>query len=399
MARRAAHIAGVGARGAVLTIKLLRPDPTLLVKLATPYFCAVPPGTPVNPAGVAGIPSAGPYYVSSYASGQQIVLRRNPNYSGDRPHRIAEFSYTIGSAPTQSVQRIESGKADYLVTTEVDALPYSDNMRLLARYGPGSGAARSGHQQYFIHPSAVPLVIWLNTSRPLFAHVNLRKALNYAIDRSALVHEIEQNGGPVFLPTDQYLTPGIPGYQPVDVYPLDHPDLAAARRLAGPGRHGSAVFLSGVFDTQNDQIVARALRAIGIDVVIRRLPLNELFAEEHTAHAPFDLVTGGIGIDYPDPYDILNTELDGNLITAHQNDNVSNFDDPIYNRKLEEAARLSGSGRYRAYANLDADLVANAAPMVAFASGTSQDFFSARIGCQTYQPVFGMDIAALCFRR
>jgi ABC-type transport system substrate-binding protein len=242
-------------------------------------------------------------------------------------------------------------------------------------------------------------VIWLNTSRPLFAHLKLRKALNYAIDRAALIHEIEQSGGPAFLPTDQYLTPGMPGYQPVTVYPLAHPDLAAARRLAGPGRHGTAIFLSGVYDAQNDQIVARALRAIGIDAVIRRRSLNALFAEEHTAHAPFDLVTGGVGIDYPDPYDVLNTEFDGNLITPHQNDNVSNFNDPVYNRALEAAARLSGATRYRAYANLDAELVTNSAPMVAFANGTSQDFFSSRIGCQTYQPPFGMDIAALCLRR
>jgi YVTN family beta-propeller protein len=399
MAGRTARISGVSARGALLTIRLLAPDPTLLVKLAMPYFCAVPAGTPVNPAGEAGIPSAGPYYVSSYVPGREIILRRNPNYRGTRPHQIPEFIYTIGIDPSQSVQRIEADKSDYLVNTQVGVIPYADNLQLLARYGPASHAARSGRQQYFINPTPEPLVIWLNTSRPLFAHVNLRRALNYAIDRAALIHEIEQSGGPVFLPSDQYLTPGIPGYQPIHAYPLQHPDLATARRLAGPGRHGTAIFLSGVYDSQNDQIVARALRAIGIDVAIKRLPINALLAEEHTAHAPFDLVSGGIGIDYPDPYDILNTELDGNQITPHQNDNVSNFNNPTYNRELEAAAQLSGSARYRAYAKLDADLVTNAAPMVAFASGTSQDLFSARIGCQTYQPVFGIDLAALCFRK
>jgi len=392
------HVEAVRARGAVLTIRLTQPDPTLPVKLAMPYFCAVPTGTPINPAGVPGIPSAGPYYVSSYLPGKEIIVRRNPNYTGPRPHRIAKFIYTIGIDPSRTVARIESGQADYLVSTIVGGIPYSDNASLTARYGPHSGAARAGREQYFINPTPEPLLIWLNTSRPLFAQVNLRKALSYAIDRAGLIQEIEQSGGPLFLPSDQYLSPAIPGYQPVDVYPLGHPDLATARRLAGPGRHGTAVFLSGVFDTQNDQIVARALGAIGIDVVIKRLPLDQLFTEEHTAHAPFDLVTGGTGIDYPDPYDILNTELDGNLITAHQNDNVSNFNDPVYNRKLEAAARLSGPARYRAYAKLEADLVANAAPMVAFATGTSQDLFSARIGCQTYQPVFGMDLAALCLR-
>jgi len=29
----------------------------------------------------------------------------------------------------------------------------------------------------------------------------------------------------------------------------------------------------------------------------------------------------------------------------------------------------------------------------------SRDFFSARIGCQTYSPAFGMDLAQLCIKR
>jgi hypothetical protein len=36
---------------------------------------------------------------------------------------------------------------------------------------------------------------------------------------------------------------------------------------------------------------------------------------------------------------------------------------------------------------------------LAYASATSRDFFSARMGCQTFQPVYGIDLAALCTRR
>ena len=46
---------------------------------------------------------------------------------------------------------------------------------------------------------------------------------------------------------------------------------------------------------------------------------------------------------------------------------------------------------------LDLDLARNAAPLAAFGNLTSNDFFSARIGCQTYG-VYGMDLAALCPR-
>jgi hypothetical protein len=73
------------------------------------------------------------------------------------------------------------------------------------------------------------------------------------------------------------------------------------------------------------------------------------------------------------------------------------FDDPGYQRKLAMAARLSGPQRYLTYGKLDLDLARHAAPLAAFGNLPSDDFFSARIGCQTYG-VYGMDLAALCVK-
>jgi ABC-type oligopeptide transport system substrate-binding subunit len=104
-------------------------------------------------------------------------------------------------------------------------------------------------------------------------------------------------------------------------------------------------------------------------------------------------------VDYPEPFDVLNLLFAGDFIGKPQGGNVARFDDPDYNRRLSAAGRLSGSRRFRAYAQLDADLVRDAAPVVAYANATRVDFFSARVGCQTFNPVYGMDIAALCIRR
>jgi hypothetical protein len=71
------------------------------------------------------------------------------------------------------------------------------------------------------------------------------------------------------------------------------------------------------------------------------------------------------------------------------------FNAPAYQRKLAAAAGLSGPERYLTYGELDLDLARNAAPLAAFGNLTSNDFFSARIGCQTYG-IYGMDLAALC---
>jgi hypothetical protein len=37
--------------------------------------------------------------------------------------------------------------------------------------------------------------------------------------------------------------------------------------------------------------------------------------------------------------------------------------------------------------------------MIAFGIALNRDLFSARIACQTYQPIYGMDLAALCIKR
>ena len=95
-AGRAEHISGVVARRNRLEIELTRAAPDFPARIALPFFCAVPIGTPIDPGGLREIPSAGPYYVSSYTPNEQIVLRRNPNYQGPRPHRLDEIVYTLG---------------------------------------------------------------------------------------------------------------------------------------------------------------------------------------------------------------------------------------------------------------------------------------------------------------
>ena len=106
---------------------------------------------------------------------------------------------------------------------------------------------------------------------------------------------------------------------------------------------------------------------------------------------PFDIAPVGWIADYPDPSQFLNVLLSSGILPT--------LDDPASKRKLAAAARLSGPRRYLAYSRLDADLARTAAPWVAIGSLLSRDFFSARMGCQVFQPTYGfMDLATLCVR-
>jgi ABC-type oligopeptide transport system substrate-binding subunit len=144
-------------------------------------------------------------------------------------------------------------------------------------------------------------------------------------------------------------------------------------------------------------VIRSNLSSIGLDVDIRAFPIDELFEKAGTKGAPFDILDSHWNADYADPSDFLNVLLD-QRIGPRGNLNGSYFTDARLARKLERVDQLSGDARYRAYATLSVELARDAAPWVAYATGTSRDFFSARMGCQIFQPVYGVDLAALCTR-
>jgi YVTN family beta-propeller protein len=389
MAGQATQITGVIAHGNKLTIRLTAPAPDFLSRVTEPAFCAVPTDTPIDPNGEPTIPMAGPYRIASYVPGQGIVLTRNPNYHGDRPHRFARIDVAVDVPGPRAVAEVEAGTADYANFSEI---PGADVAALDARYGAASQAAQHGHQQYFVNAAAQLDLLALNTHRPLFASTRLRRAVSYAINRTALARL-----GDAFVPlpdhpTDDYLTPGVPGYGDLHIYPLT-PDLAAARPLARG--HAGAVVVLYTCDIapcgEQAQIIKTDLAAIGLRVDVKTFSLDTLLVKLATPGEPFDIAWEGWIPDYADPDALLNSLLESG--TA-----VPTFVSPTYNKLLAAAAELTGAERYATYARLDAQIDRNAAPLIAFGNLLSHDLFSARVGCQVYNTVYGIDLTTLCVR-
>jgi YVTN family beta-propeller protein len=394
---KAPGLSGAVARGNTLTITLSQPDGSFLANLAGGAACAVPAGTPPVP-GLPPIPSAGPYYISSYTPRQQLVLRRNPNYRGDRPYHLDQMVFTMGIDPARAVAEIEAGTADYAV----DGLPRDAGPGLESMYGPGSQAARAGHQQYFITPANAIRVLYMNTSRPLFSSVRLRRAVNYAIDRSALAAQDQRfsdvdpfNAGS---PADDYMPPAIAGAASSHLYPLA-PDLRRARQLAG-NVHATAIMYTANYPPwlQDAQIIRRDLQPLGIDVQVQEFPVSTYFDRISRRGEPYDLAIVGWGMNTADPAAFLEL-FDSSTNNADANiTDFSHLNDPAFKRQLHAAAALSGYRRYRTYSQLALELERDLAPTAAFETNANRDFYSARMGCQLDQPVYGIDLAALCVR-
>jgi hypothetical protein len=212
------------------------------------------------------------------------------------------------------------------------------------------------------------------------------------MDRRALA---EHTGlGEAGRPTDQFIAPGMPGFEDAAIYPLGGPDLSTARRLAGGIRRRAVLYtcnLPGCIS--HGKILQSNLEAIGIDLDVRHFTIGEMFERTQDPREPFDIAYSNWYFDVADPFSYINLQF------SRAGFRPGLFKDAEMERRMVAANRLVGTARARAYAGVDRDLAARAAPGAAFASGTAGYFLSARMGCQFEHPIYGIDLAALCIKR
>jgi peptide/nickel transport system substrate-binding protein len=391
---KATNVRGVQVKGKHLIIRLSKPAPDFLARMGLMYTCAVPDGLPNDPAGVTEPPAAGPYYVADWTRGRSLTMKRNPYYKGKRPHALDGINWVIGNAPEATQLRLESGQAD------VGSVPSSSWGVLAQKYGgvnKGRVYAENGIQTWFLA---------LNHDRPLFknggkhGNVNLGKAINFALDRHALVI---QRGAFSGTRTDQLLPPNMPGFRDADIYPtIKPPNLKLAKRFAAGHTGTGKVVLYAFAEAYGPlwaQTVQFNLAQIGLDVTIQTFPINVLLDKLSTRGEPYDIAITNWGADYADPFDFLNILLYGPAISDTRNHNHAYFNDPTYNKKLLAASMLTGPKRFTTYGDLDIDLMRNAAPVAPMMNSRARFFVSARTGCWSFHNVLGVpNLAALCLK-
>ena len=88
--------------------------------------------------------------------------------------------------------------------------------------------------------------------------------------------------------------------------------------------------------------------------------------------------------------------FDGRTIGQPGYGNLSTSTRPKYNRLLDEASRLTGAARDRAYGELDVQISRDAAPMIPVSRVNALAFVSARVGCVVMNP--SLDLTAVCLK-
>jgi peptide/nickel transport system substrate-binding protein len=371
-------VAGITTTATSITFHLSAPDGAFLYKTALPTTCPVPVGTPMTPENNGTIEqtyASGPFRLQSYSPGRQLVLAFNKNYNqalGVRGH-VAKIQFSIGVESTQATLEIEANQLDFNTSNlaTADILKISHDPALAGQ----------------VHTSARPDItyLFLNYEVPPLNNVDVRKAINYAINRTAIE---AQWGGPLAgTPTDQIVPPALVDYKKYSIYP-NTPNLAMAKKLMQESGVKTPVSLA--IRTQSDApgfvamatVIQSNLKAIGINLAIEATPnsVNSSYISNYKSHTPMGIEPWSS--DFPDADAIINTGMYPG--TPNFAANFSHFGVASFVPEFNQAAAALGTTRVKDYEQLDYNLMSQQAPYAPLFNPRWYDFVSARLGGYVY---------------
>ena len=194
----------------------------------------------------------GPFKFVEWVKGDHVTMERHDGYWGGAPNLDRVVVKTVREDQAR-VLMLESGDADLIVNIPTEEIP---RLRKDARFTIESS------------PTARALFIAINVKKKPFDDVRVRQALNYAVNRDAIVKELFQNNAQIVA---SHVSPLQNGYAQLSGYPYD--PKKAKELLAQAGQPALKVKLwspKGRFvkDYELAQAVQQDLAAVGVEATL-----------------------------------------------------------------------------------------------------------------------------------
>jgi peptide/nickel transport system substrate-binding protein len=387
---------GISADAAkdTVTINLTAADPEFLFKLAVPHATITPVGSPTTDVGDTPLPSTGAYMISKYdpSGNGELVLSRNPHFKQwsalaqpqGYPDTITE---SFGQTVDNEVTEVENGQADWIA----DSIPTGRLNELGTKYA----------DQVHVNTLTAMYYLPLNVNLAPFNNLKARQALNWAIDKNAVVKLY--GGTNLATPVCTVLPPGFPGHVDNCQYTKGGgttwtaPDLTKAKALVKEsGTAGQQVTVITTTDPVGASIgeyVQSVLNSIGYKAQVRKLSSNIQFTYIQNTKNKVQLSLSQWYQDYPAASDFLNVLY--SCADFHPGSdssiNISGFCDKTNEALMAKALsveRTQGLDAASPYwAKSDQRVMAEAAEVPLF-TPRLVDFTSKRVGNYTFSKQF-----------
>lgn len=201
-----------------IEISLVEPEGDFVYRLATMFASIVPAGTDDSDQSTERIPATGPYIVESYSPSEVVTLVRNPEWEGidgipdGNPDRIR---FTVVADASAALDSVLEGDNDYVF----HQIPRNRLAEI-----------REDHaNQLRLYTPANVYYYFMNASVPPFDRLEVRQAVNHAVDRQAIVRLYSG----LATPTQNVLPPTYPQYRKLQVYEYDRERARQLVRQSG----------------------------------------------------------------------------------------------------------------------------------------------------------------------
>ncbi|EEW23769.1 ABC transporter substrate-binding protein [Rhodobacter ferrooxidans] len=272
-------------------IELSRPDATFLHVMAINFSSVVPKEAVEAAAGDFGkMPvGTGAFKMTEWTLGQRLVFARNPDYWRAGEPYLDGVTFEFGQEPVVSLLRLQNGEIDI----------------------PGDGIPPAKFTEVMDDPAQKAMVvqgdvlhtgyITMNVTAAPFDKVEVRRAVNMAINKTRIVQVINNRAAPATQP----LPPAMPGYTADYAgYPYD---VEGAKKLLAEAGFPDG-FETDLYVVNTDpnpriaQAIQQDLAAIGITVNLQSLAAPNVIEAGGAGTAPM-VWSGGLAwvADFPDP--------------------------------------------------------------------------------------------------
>jgi peptide/nickel transport system substrate-binding protein len=322
----------------------------------------------------------------SYDPNKSLILVRNPNYK-EWSHEAQpqgypdQIEYAFGVTPTAAVTAVQNNQANW----GFDPIPADRLPELGTKYA----------SQVIINPLTAMWYLPMNVNIAPFNNVKARQAVNYALDRSAMVKIF--GGTSLAQPVCSFLPPNFPGHVDYCGYTKGGtpekpakswtaPDLDKAKQLVKEsGTAGQAVAVVVSDDDVNKQMgdyVQSVLNAIGYKASVKAISSNIQFTYIQNTKNKVQISVSQWYQDYPAASDFLYVLLGCESFTPNSDSsiNMSGYCNKKINDRMKAAITLGVTDPTKAnieWGNIDQAVMADAPVAVAF-TPKQLDFISSK---------------------